>query len=337
MRLRRSDLAGPGLSRRRRGGGFSYQLPDGRGASEADLDRIRALAIPPAWREVWICPWPNGHIQATGFDDAGRRQYIYHSEWRRQRDEQKYDRVLELAPALGDFRRAVQGQLADRGWPRNRTLAVALRMLDHGVFRTGGEEYAEANGTYGVATLLREHVRLRGARITFAYTAKGGLDRTMTLSDEPLARAIAGLKRIRSDTDRLLVYRVGRQLHPVHAEEVNDRFKELVGNGYAVKDLRTWNATVLAAAALAGQPTPQSGRAARRAEMAVLREVAELLGNTPAVARKSYVDPRLFDLYEHGETIRPALERVGSTNLQAPAVRVRVERAVLDLLTPGSG
>lgn len=337
MRLRRSDLAGPGLSRRRRGGGFSYQLPDGSPASAADVDRIRALAIPPAWREVWICPWPNGHIQATGFDDAGRRQYLYHPEWRRQRDEQKYDRVLDLAPALSDFRQAVQGQLVGRGWPRNRTLAVALRMLDHGVFRTGGDEYAETNGTYGVATLLREHVRLHGPRITFAYTAKGGLDRTMTLCDEPLARAVSALKRIRSDTDRLLVYRAGRALHPVHAEDVNDRFKELVGDQYAVKDLRTWNATVLAAAALASQPVPRSGRAARRAETAVLREVAELLGNTPAVARKSYVDPRLFDLYEHGETIRPALARIGSTDLQAPAVRVRVERAVLELLSSGSG
>lgn len=333
MRLRRSDLERPGLSRRRRGGGFSYLQPDGQPATGADVERIRALAIPPAWREVWICPWPNGHIQATGIDDAGRRQYLYHTEWRRQRDEQKYDRVLELAPALGDFRQIVQRQLSGRGWPRDRTLAVALRMLDHGVFRTGGDEYAELNGTYGVATLRREHVRISGSRITFAYTAKGGLDRRMTLVDEPLARAVQGLKRVRSDADRLLVYRVGRELRGVHADEVNDRFKDLVGDQYAVKDLRTWNATVLAAAALARQPDARSGRAARRAEMTVLREVAALLGNTPAVARKSYVDPRLFDLYEHGVTIRPALERIGSDDPRAPQVRVRVETAVLELLT----
>lgn len=332
MRLRRSDLSGPGLSRRRRGTGFSYLLPDGNPASEADLERIRALAIPPAWKQVWICPWPNGHIQATGLDDAGRRQYLYHDEWRRQRDEAKYDRVLELAPALPSFRREIERQLPGRGWPRTRSVAVALRMLDHGVFRTGGEEYADTNGTYGVATLLREHVRVSGSEVSFTYTAKGGLDRTFTLSDEPLARAVAGLKRIRSDIDRLLVYRVGRELHLVRADDLNDRFKELVGDDYAVKDLRTWNATVLAAAALAAQPEARSGRAARRAEMTVLREVSEHLGNTPAVARKSYVDPRLFDLYEHGTTIRPALERIGSADLESPKVRVRVERAVLELL-----
>lgn len=333
MRLRRSDLSRPGLSRRRRGSGFSYLTPDGCLVTDADAERIRGLAIPPAWKEVWICPWPNGHIQATGIDDAGRRQYLYHPEWRRQRDEEKYDRVLELAPALPDFRRAVEQQLSGRGWPRTRSVAVALRMLDHGVFRTGGEEYAESNGTYGVATLRREHVRVSGSQISFAYTAKGGLDRTLTLSDELLARAVSGLKRVKADTDRLLVYRVGDQVRPVHAEDLNERFKDLVGQEYAVKDLRTWNATVLAAAALAVQPSPRSGRMARRAEMTVLREVSEFLGNTPAVARKSYVDPRLFDLYEHGETIRPALERIGSADLESPKVRVRVERAVLELLT----
>jgi DNA topoisomerase IB len=332
MRLRRSDVSGPGIVRRRRGRGFSYRGPDGSAVGEEDLARIRALVIPPAWKEVWICPWPNGHIQATGIDDAGRRQYLYHDEWRRQRDEQKYDRVLELAPGLPGFRRHVEQQLSGRGWPRTRSLAVALRMLDHGVFRTGGDQYADANGTYGVATLLREHVRVSGTRVTFNYTAKGSLDRNLSLVDQPLAKAVSGLKRIRSDTDRLLVYRTGRQLCPVRAEDVNDRFKELVGDSYMVKDLRTWNATVLAATALAAAPPPKSGRATRRAETAVLREVAEHLGNTPTVARSSYVDPRLFDLYEHGRTIRPALEKIGSEDLQSPRVRVRVERAVLDLL-----
>ena len=332
MRLRRSDLSGPGISRRRRGGGFSYRAPDGSGVSDADLDRIRALAIPPAWRDVWICPWANGHIQATGLDDAGRRQYLYHEEWRRRRDEQKYDRVLELAPGLPGFRRRVQRQLSGRGWPRERTLAVALRMLDHGVFRTGGENYAEENGTYGVATLLRSQVSVSGTRVAFAYVAKGGLDRELVLDDGPLARAVAGLKRVRSESDQLLVYRAAHGVRPVRSEDLNSRFQELVGDRYSVKDLRTWNATVLAAAALAGQPEPRSARSARKAEAAVLREVAEHLGNTPAVARKSYVDPRLFDLYEHDRTIRPALQRIGSTDLASATVRPRVERAVLDLL-----
>lgn len=195
MRLRRSDPSSSGLRRRRRGSGFSYHQPDGSRVSPQDRERIHALAIPPAWRDVWICPWPNGHIQAMGTDDAGRRQYLYHQEWRRQRDEEKYDRVLELASRLPRFRREIDRQLTGRGWPRTRTLAVALRMLDHGVFRTGGEEYAETNGTYGVATVLREHVRINADRITFHYLAKGGIEQSLTLSDRELARAVAGLRR----------------------------------------------------------------------------------------------------------------------------------------------
>jgi DNA topoisomerase IB len=333
MRLRRSDLSAPGLTRRGRGSGFSYHRPDGSPADPADVERIRALAVPPAWRDVWICSWPNGHIQAVGTDDAGRRQYIYHQDWRRRRDEAKYDRVLELAPALPKFRRAVARQLAGPGWPRSRTLAVALRMLDHGVFRSGGEEYAETNGTYGVATLLREHVRVSREQIAFDYTAKGGSERSITLADRPLADAVAALKRVRSDSDRLLVYREAKTIRHADAADLNQRFKEMVGEEYSVKDLRTWNATVIAATALAGQPEPASKRATRRAEMAVLRQVAEHLGNTPAVARKSYVDPRLFDLYENGVTIAPALRRLGSADLASDRVRQSVEQAVLEALT----
>ncbi len=332
MRLRRSTVSGPGIRRRRRGRGFSYQAPDGGPVTPADLERIQALVIPPAWQDVWICPWPNGHIQAVGTDEAGRRQYLYHQEWRRQRDEQKYDRVLDLAPALPDFRRAIARDLVGRGWPRPRSLAVALRMLDYGVFRTGSDQYSDLNGTYGVATLLRHHVTVRGPRVAFDFTAKGGLDRTLTLEDAELSRAVAGLKRVRSSSERLLVYRARGGVHELHSDDLNQRFKELVGQTYAVKDLRTWNATVLAAAALAAQPPAGSQRATRRAETAVLREVSDHLGNTPAVARKSYVDPRLFDLYERGVTVAPALTGVDPGDLRTDRVRVRVEQAVLELL-----
>lgn len=332
MRLKRSDPTTPGLTRRGRGSGFSYHRPDGSAAEQADVERIRALAVPPAWKDVWICPQPNGHIQAVGTDDAGQRQYLYHDEWRRQRDEEKYDRVLELAPTLPKFRRAVAWQLSGKGWPRERTLAVALRMLDHGVFRVGGEEYAETNGTYGVATLLRDHVSVSGDQVSFEFTAKGGTERAVTLADRQLAKAVAGLRRVRGDSDRLLVYRVGRNLRQADSTDLNERFKEMVGEQYSVKDLRTWNATVLAATALADQPEPTSQRAARRAENAVLKAVSDHLGNTPAVARKSYVDPRLFDLYENGVTVGPALRRLGSSDLNADKVRQAVERAVLALL-----
>ena len=326
VRLRRSRLAEPGWVRRRNGKGFRYLDQDGEPVGGEDRDRIRALVIPPAWREVWICPWPNGHIQAVGVDDAGRKQYLYHEEWRRQRDAQKYDRVLKLAPALPEFRRAVAGDLRGRGFTRARTLAVGLRMLDRGMFRTGGDEYVEQNGSYGVATLLREHVAVRGERISFDYHAKGGVQRTVTLADPLLAAAVAGLKRTRSGADRLLVYRSGRTWHEVHAEDVNERFQELVGEEYSVKDMRTWNATVLAAAVLAGS------RPTRGAVTGMYREVAEHLGNTPAVAKKSYVDPRLVELFERGVTIGPALDELGSGDLSRDEIRESAEHAVRDLL-----
>jgi DNA topoisomerase I len=330
VRLRRSDVTGRGLRRRRQGRGFGYVDQDGRPVSAADRARIRALMIPPAWRDVWICPWRNGHIQAVGVDDAGRRQYLYHVEWRRQRDAQKYDRVLALAPRLPDFRKQVADDLAGRGFTRRRVLAVALRMLDHGVFRTGGDEYAEQNGTYGVATLLYEHVRVRGGRVSFDYQAKGGVQRTLTLSDPLLAKAVAGLVRRAGAGDRLLVCHARSGPSEIHADDVNERFRELVGEDYSVKDLRTWTATVLAAATLAGTPAPTSKRGRARAVTQMYREVAEHLGNTPAVAKKSYVDPRLVELFDRGVTIDAPS---GSVDLSRADVRDLVESATRDLLS----
>jgi DNA topoisomerase IB len=330
VRLRRSDVTGRGLRRRRHGRGFGYVDQDGQPVSAADRARIRALVIPPAWRDVWICPWPNGHIQAVGVDDAGRRQYLYHEEWRRQRDAQKYDRVLALAPLLPDFRKRVADDLASRGFTRRRVLAVALRMLDHGVFRTGGDEYAERNGTYGVATLLCAHVRVRGGRVSFDYQAKGGAQRTLTLSDPLLAKAVAGLARRTGPGDRLLVCRARSGPSEIHAEDVNERFRELVGDDYSVKDLRTWTATVLAAAILAGSPAPTSKRGRARAVTQMYREVAEHLGNTPAVVKKSYVDPRLVELFDRGVTIDATSS---PADLSRADVRDLVESATCDLLS----
>ena len=330
MRLRWSDPAGPGLTRRGSGRRWRYLDQRGESACEADRERIRALVIPPAWRDVWICPWPNGHIQATGIDDAGRRQYLYHDQWRRQRDEQKFDRCLELAPALPGFRRAIESDLAGNGYTCDRALAVALRMLDHGVFRVGGDEYVEQHGTHGAATLLRDHVHVHSGLVTCAFPAKGGIDRKVTLPDAVLAKAVTSLRRARSGSERLLVYRVGGVWREVHAEDVNCRFKELVGDQYSVKDLRTWNATVLAAAELAATPRPDSARARRRVETAMFRSVAEHLGNTPAVAKKSYVDPRLLDRYEAGVDVLPGL---GDVDLADEDLRAKVENIVVDLLT----
>src|SRR5687767_10717269 len=193
VRLRRSDVNGPGYRRRKAGRGFAYYDTEGVLIRDDRVDRIRGLAIPPAWRDVWICPWPNGHIQATGVDAAGRTQYRYHDAWRARRDAEKHERVLEIAHQLPDVRDAVQAALHTTGLNRERVLACAIRLLDLGTFRVGSEQYAEENGTYGLATLRREHVRVRGERTYFSYTAKGGLEREVELTDRPTATVVRQL------------------------------------------------------------------------------------------------------------------------------------------------
>ncbi len=333
VRLARSDLSSPGVRRRRRGRGFEYLAPDGQPLREPEaLARIRGLAVPPAWRKVWICPSPNGHIQAVGYDDAGRRQYLYHSEWRRARDEEKYDRALSLGKHLPEVRARIEADLAGRGFERQRILATALRMIDVGVFRVGSEEYAERNGSRGAATLLREHVRIHGAELVFRFPAKGGVDATVSLRDPALRRVLVSLRRCRSGSDRLLVYRAADGWHEVRAEEINERFKELAGEEFTVKDLRTWNATVLAAVAFGTMEVPRSQRAYKRAVASVMREVADELGNTPAVARRSYVDPRVIRAFGDGTTIARSVRSVGGAGRLDEANRARLERAVIRML-----
>lgn len=332
MRLRHSKPDGPGIARTRRGRGFSYVDEHGeRVTDEATLDRIRDLVIPPAWRDVWICPYPNGHIQAVGVDIAGRRQYLYHEQWRSKRDEEKHDRVLQMGRRLGALRIQVEADLQARGLPKRRVEAVALRLLDRGVFRVGGEEYAEENGTHGVATLLRDQVRLSGDRVSFDYPAKGGIRRQIVVTDHLVAVAIRALRRASiPGSDRLLIYRSGTEFRELHAEDVNLRFKELAGDDCSAKDLRTWHGTVLAAAGLASTDVAESERKRRKIVTQVMKDVAEALGNTPAVARSSYVDPRVVVAYEKGATIRPALQRAGK--LTQDERQDVIERAVLRLV-----
>lgn len=324
-RLRRSDPGRPGLRRQRAGRGWRYFDVDGRPLRDRDeVARINALAIPPAWQEVWICPFPNGHIQAVGTDAAGRRQYLYHERWREERDEEKHDRVLRLAGRLPAFRVAVDEDLCTTGLTERRVLAGALRMLDRGVFRTGGDEYAEESR--GVATLLCGDVQVRRGEIHFDYIAKGGVERRLRIRDERLAPLITALRRGRSADDRLLAYRGGS----VRAEDINRRFQELTAPEFTAKDLRTWHATVLAAVIIAGQAPPSSETGRRRTEKAVMREVAEQLGNTPAVARKSYVDPRVLDAWARGRTVEQALRKAAGKPIED--VRPAIERAVVRLL-----
>lgn len=343
--LTRVDPGAPGWGRRRRGRGFSYYDERGELLTDPDaLARIRALAIPPAWRDVWISPLEDGHIQAVGTDDAGRRQYRYHDEWRRARDAEKHQRVLALGRRLPRVRREVAHRLAEPGLGLRRVLAAAVRMLDIGVFRAGGEEYAPScdddEGTFGLATLRREHVRLHRGAILIDYAAKGGIPRTVQLHDPLLYRLVASLLRRRGGGEELLAYRDGGSWRDVRTSDLNDAVKALAGRHYTCKDLRTWNATVLAAVALAEQAAhgvPDTPRAQAKLVAAAMRAVADHLGNTPAVARASYVDPRLIERFEQGRTVLPVLRRLGgvapsSVNLSDEDVRAGVETAVIRLL-----
>jgi DNA topoisomerase-1 len=332
MRLRRSHPDRPGFSRRRRGRGFGYLDADGRSIKDTDvLERIRTLAIPPAWTDVWICPCPNGHIQAIGIDQAGRRQYLYHDDWRTAQDADKHDRVRQLARKLPAFREAVDGDLCASGLDRRRVLAVALRMLDYGVFRTGNTEYAEEYGSRGVSTLLRDDVRVSKGKLVFDFVAKGGQQRRLELDDDRLVAAVRSLKRGKHKSPQLLVYRDTDGYHEIDADMVNERFHELVGEDFTVKDLRTWTATVHAAVDLAEADPPRTKKALNAAVKEMLDEVSEHLGNTPTVARASYVDPRVVDQYDHGRTVADTVEKVGS-DLEDDETRATVERSVNRLL-----
>ncbi len=328
-------MHGPGWTRRRAGRGFSYRDETGQLVKDADrLDRVRSIAIPPAWKDVWICPWPNGHIQATGLDAAGRRQYRYHDAWRERRDAEKHERVLAIAHELPDVRDSVAAALRTRGPNRERVLACALRLLDLGTFRIGSEEYAEENGTYGLATLRREHVTVRGERTYFRYTAKGSIEREVEITDRATATVVRQLLERPDDAgDELLAYRLeDGTWHDVTSDEINAYLKQVSGAEITAKDFRTWNATVLMAATLAEQPPPRTKTARDKTIRAAYVRVSEQLGNTPAVCKASYVDPRVVDRYQHGETVADALAGLAGADDDREAQKV-LEQAVCRLLS----
>ena len=330
-RLRRADCAAAGIHRRRRGRGFSFEDAQGRRIEDGEtLQRIRDLVIPPAWEDVWICADPLGHIQATGFDVAGRKQYRYHDRWELRRAARKYEAMREFARQLRGLRRAVSRDLALEGMPRERALACAVRLLDLGFFRVGGEEYAEANESYGLATVQRQHVVLNDGEMVFDFPAKSGQRRVQSIRDPDAIAAVEAMRRRRSGPDDLLAYRENGGWHDVRSTDVNAYIQEKIGEGFSAKDFRTWSGTVLAAAALAGEPKPKSEAAAKRTIVAAVESVAAALGNTPAVCRRSYIDPRVFDRYRDGVTIEIGLSRDGEMTARR---RARIERAVLELIS----
>ena len=317
-RLRRSDSAGRGLRRVRSGKGFRYLDVTGATITDPDLKaRIEHLAIPPAWTDVWIAPYPNGHIQATGTDAAGRTQYIYHPTWREQKDRIKFDRVMSLAESLPAARRRVTIDLRSEGPTRERALAAAFRLLDTGSLRVGSERYAEQHRSHGLSTLLGSHVTITGDTISLDFPGKSGQEWQSVLKDAELAKVLRGLKR-RGANARLLAFKHGRTWQPVSAEEINEYVRECTGGEFTAKDFRTLHGTVTAAIALAKagpRPTPT---ARKKVVAQVMRDVSEVLGNTPSVARASYVDPRIVDDYDHGRTIDPA--KIGSAETQVRAL-----------------
>jgi DNA topoisomerase IB len=298
------------------------------------LARIEELVIPPAWRDVWICPHANGHIQATGYDDAGRKQYLYHQRWREHRDREKFESVLELAAELPRARRRLKRDLRRRGLARERVLACAVRLLDLGFFRIGGEQYAEENETYGLATLRRSHVSFQRGLIVFDYRAKNSQRRVQTIDDAELVPTVRALKRRRGGGHELLAYRNGDGWRDVRSEQINEYVKEVTGGEFTAKDFRTWNATVLAAVSVAMRADDATSKTARkRIASDATKAVAAYLGNTPAVCRASYIDPRVFDRFDSGDTVRPRLDELGGEfDPKRPSHREKVEAAVLELL-----
>jgi DNA topoisomerase-1 len=326
-RLRRSDCSGPGITRRRRGKGFEYRDEDGTRITEPEvLDRIRELGIPPAWENVWICPYPLGHLQATGTDAAGRKQYLYHPRWRARRDAQKFDDMAEFARSLPRLRRRVAKDLKGDEPTRDRVLGCAVRLLDRGFFRIGSEEYTVQNESYGLATMRKEHVTLgAGCEMVFDYPAKSGQRRVQAVVDPEASALVTMLKRRRGGSEELLAYKDGARWRDLRSEDINAYIKEATGADFSAKDFRTWNATVLAAVALSVSGEAAGTKTGRtRAITRAIKEVAHYLGNTPAVCRASYIDPRVFDAYRSGLVLAQPLE--------LPIHQRAVEEAVLDLL-----
>jgi len=336
-RLRRVDCSDSGITRRRRGKGFEYLDQNGNRIEDTDvLARINQLAIPPAWQDVWICPFPMGHIQATGIDARGRKQYRYHDKWRERRDAEKFDEMIDFARALPGMRERVSQELCSDGMTRDRVLACAVRLLDRGFFRVGGEDYAVENETYGLATIHKKHVKLEeGGVLLFDYPAKSGQRRIQSIVDTEVYDIVAELKKRRGGNPELLAYREGRRWRDLKSADINAYVKDVTGGDFSAKDFRTWNATVLAAMALAvsGEVVQGSKAARKRAMNRAVKEVAGYLGNTPAVARASYIDPRILDRFEGGLTIGGVihLREVGDEG-DMGAIHGPAETAVLDLI-----
>jgi len=290
----------PGLKRTASGKGFAYHDAQGRLIrDEKVLARIRALAIPPAWTDVWICPRATGHIQATGRDVKGRKQYRYHAGWSSHAAESKFERLPDFARGLPKLRKRVEADLARRGPCREKVLATAVRLLEITLIRVGNAQYAKQNRSYGLTTLNKRHLELDGAALTFAFKGKSGVEHEVKVRDRRLATVIRSLRELPGQ--QLFKYRnADGEVCSVSSDDVNAYIREAMGEQFSAKDFRTWAGTVSAARALRDEPPPGSPTEAKRRITVCVKAVAGLLGNTPTVCRASYVHPKVFELYEQG-------------------------------------
>jgi len=306
--LRYTTDATPGIRRRRHGKGFVYAGPDGRPLRDpAELERIRKIVVPPAWTDVWICPDPQGHLQATGRDARGRKQHRYHPRWRTVREETKYDRLIGFAQALPAIRRRTGADLRKPGLPREKVLAAVVQLLEKTLIRVGNGEYARQNGSFGLTTLRDGHVEVQGARVRFSFRGKSGIAHDVDLDDPRLARIVSRCRELPGyDLFQYVDGDGGPQT--IGSSDVNEYLRAMTGEDYTSKDFRTWAGTVLAADILAGLGAIGSARHAKKHIVSAVASVAERLGNTKAVCRKSYIHPAIFESYEDG-SLDPAARR----------------------------
>jgi DNA topoisomerase-1 len=302
----------PGITRRRHGKGFSYVGSDGKTIRDAEtLARIRSLVIPPAWEDVWICSSENGHLQATGYDARRRKQYRYHPQWRVARDKLKYDRMIAFAHALPGIRKRVKADLARKGLPREKVLAGVVHLLEATLIRVGNDEYAKNNGSFGLTTMLDDHVEVNGSRICFEFCGKSGKEHEIDLTDRRLARIVAECQELPGQELFQFLDDEG-QVCDVNSDDVNDYLREISDQNFTAKDFRTWAATVLAARALQEFEDFDSQAAAKRNVLRAIEHVASRLGNTKAVCRKCYIHPAVIDAYMDQtliETMKQRTER----------------------------
>lgn len=322
----------PGIRRKGAGKGFSYTGLDGKPIKDSqELERIRSLAIPPAWTDVWISPSPRGHIQATGRDDKGRKQYRYHPRWREVRDQNKYEHVIAFAEALPLIRKRTAEDLSRPGLPREKVLAAVVQLLDATLIRVGNQEYARDNDSYGLTTIRKRHVDLDGARVRFQFRGKSGKEHDVDVRDRKLANVVKRCLEMPGYELFKYVDEDGER-HDVESSHVNDYLREITGQDFTAKDFRTWAGTVLAAQALQEFEEFDSEAAAKKNVVQAIERVAKRLGNTPAICRKCYVHPTVLDSYMEGTLIAELRERAEEELAESLPDLEPEEAAVLVLL-----